>query len=308
MRRLLRPQRLVSLHQSRPLARLPRRHPLAQLTRPHRQHEPRPDAHPCTAAARLGAVLAGLCWLALLLVGPLASTAAATTGGGRATPGGAVVPGAWRWPLDGVPRVTRRFDPPDTPYGAGHRGVDLAGTPGAAVRAAGSGRVGYAGMLAGRGVVTVIHGGGLKTTYEPVRAVVHVGQQVAMGALLGRLQPGHPGCPVSACLHWGLLRGKTYLDPLSLVGAGRVRLLPLGTDSQTKSVAGSSTEPAVPHRAAATPASADPWTAERTTLTTTAVGAVAAAGVGLHRRHLRRSPTHGPRTPKAARGSPSAPG
>jgi murein DD-endopeptidase MepM/ murein hydrolase activator NlpD len=135
---------------------------------------------------------------------------------------------AWRWPLDGQPRVTRGFDPPDTPYGAGHRGVDLAGVPGEAVRAAGRGRIGFAGVLAGRGVVTVVHAGGLKTTYEPVRAVVRAGQPVVIGQLIGRLQSGHAGCPVSACLHWGLLRGSRYLDPLSLVGAGHVRLLPLG--------------------------------------------------------------------------------
>jgi len=140
---------------------------------------------------------------------------------------------AWRWPLDGYPRVTRGFDPPDTPYGAGHRGVDLAGAPGSPVRAAGAGRVGFAGVLAGRGVVTVLHPDGLKTTYEPVRAVVHVGDAVSLGAVLGRLESGHPGCPVSACLHWGLLRGTAYLDPLSLVGAGRVRLLPLGGSSRS---------------------------------------------------------------------------
>ena len=47
------------------------------------------------------------------------------------------------------------------------------------------------------------------------------------GDLLGRLEPGHPGCPVAACLHWGLRRGAVYLDPLLLVRPVRVRLLPL---------------------------------------------------------------------------------
>ncbi len=41
------------------------------------------------------------------------------------------------------------------------------------------------------------------------------------GQLLGRCRPGHHGCPVAACLHWGLLRGDTYLDPMSLLGARR---------------------------------------------------------------------------------------
>jgi hypothetical protein len=133
--------------------------------------------------------------------------------------------GPWEWPLEG--EVTRDFAPPQTRYGAGHRGVDLAAAPGAVVRAAGAGSVTYAGMLAGRGVVVVRHGA-LRTTYEPVSAEVRVGAVVAAGAPLGRLEPGHLGCPGPACLHWGLRRGEEYLDPLALVGAGAVRLLPLG--------------------------------------------------------------------------------
>ena len=52
---------------------------------------------------------------------------------------------------------------------------------------------------------------------------------MAAGAPIGLLLAGHPGCPagVSACLHWGLRRGAIYLDPLALLGLGRVRLLPL---------------------------------------------------------------------------------
>lgn len=131
----------------------------------------------------------------------------------------------WLLPLDGA-AVTRPFDPPGTPYGRGHRGVDLGGTPGMVVRAAGAGTVGYAGMLAGRGVVTVLHAGGLRTTYEPVEIGVRAGQPVAAGDPLGALAAGHAGCPVAACLHWGLLRGEVYLDPMLLLSRGPVRLLP----------------------------------------------------------------------------------
>ena len=143
---------------------------------------------------------------------------------GLPRPAGAVAPTtAWGWPLALPPAVVRGFDPPVTAYGAGHRGVDLRGAPGAPVRAAGAGRVSYAGMLAGRGVVVVVHGA-LRTTYEPVTAQVRVGQPVATGQLLGRLSPGH--CSPT-CLHWGLLRGSTYLDPLLLLRPTRVRLLPV---------------------------------------------------------------------------------
>src|SRR3954449_5146045 len=37
---------------------------------------------------------------------------------------------SWSWPLDRRPAVTRTFDAPVSPYGPGHRGVDLAGTLG----------------------------------------------------------------------------------------------------------------------------------------------------------------------------------
>lgn len=133
--------------------------------------------------------------------------------------------GSWGWPLAGAPEVVRPFAPGPTPWSPGHRGADLAGLAGEPVLAAGAGTVSYAGPLAGRGVVTVVHGD-LRTTYEPVDATVRVGDRVARGELLGRLSVGHAACPVDACLHWGLRRGETYLDPVRLVRAGPVRLLP----------------------------------------------------------------------------------
>lgn len=134
---------------------------------------------------------------------------------------------AWRWPLDGSPAVVRDFSPPPTRFAAGHRGVDLAGAEGEPVLAAGTGVVAFAGLLAGRGVVSVVHAGGRRTTYEPVLPVVQQGQQVRAGDRLGTLQAGHPGCPAAACLHWGLRLGNDhYLDPRSLLGGGQVRLLP----------------------------------------------------------------------------------
>ncbi|MCF6744952.1 M23 family metallopeptidase [Blastococcus sp. KM273128] len=134
---------------------------------------------------------------------------------------------SWSAPLPGGPVVTRPFDPPPHRYGPGHRGVDLAAPPGSPVLAAGNGVVVFAGMVAGRPVVSVDHVGGLRTTYEPVRSSVGAGRPVARGEPLGVLEPGHDGCPVAACLHWGARRGEDYLDPLALLRPPRVRLLPL---------------------------------------------------------------------------------
>ncbi|MEV4707672.1 M23 family metallopeptidase [Actinoplanes sp. NPDC049316] len=131
------------------------------------------------------------------------------------------------WPVAG-PHVTRRFDPPPQPWQAGHRGVDLEAPPGTPVRAAAAGTIVFIGRIAGRGVVSIAHPGGLRTTYEPVSAApLHIGDPVPAGEQIGTLSPGHLGCPSQACLHWGLRRGADYLDPLTLLGAGRVRLLPL---------------------------------------------------------------------------------
>ncbi|MGR7023385.1 M23 family metallopeptidase [Geodermatophilus sp. URMC 62] len=134
----------------------------------------------------------------------------------------------WVSPLGDPPTVTRPFAPPPSPYGPGHRGADLAGSPGTAVRAAGDGVVVFAGMVAGRPVVSVDHADGLRTTYEPVQPSVAAGQVVARGSPLGTLLAGHEGCPAQACLHWGLRRGETYLDPLALLRPPEVRLLPVG--------------------------------------------------------------------------------
>lgn len=163
------------------------------------------------SAARL--LLRLLASLALSLAAALLPPAAA-----RAAP-------AWVWPLPGPHVVSRPFAPGPTPYSPGHRGVDLPAAVGTTVSAAGAGRVSYAGLLAGRGVVVVVHGA-LRTTYEPVAALVSTGAAVGAGQALGTLEAGHAGCPVAACLHWGLLRGDVYLDPVSLVDPVPVRLLP----------------------------------------------------------------------------------
>ncbi|WFE36585.1 M23 family metallopeptidase [Micromonospora sp. WMMD975] len=158
--------------------------------------------------------------------GPAASASPAPDAAAPPTVAGTAA--RFRWPLPGPPRLARRFDPPPEPWLPGHRGVDLAAEPGAAVHAAGAGTVLFAGPVAGRPVVTVGHGDGLRTTYEPVRPRLAAGDRVDAGTPIGELLTRHPGCPAVACLHWGLRRGDDYLDPLSLLGLGRIRLLPLG--------------------------------------------------------------------------------
>jgi murein DD-endopeptidase MepM/ murein hydrolase activator NlpD len=159
--------------------------------------------------------------LTLVVVCALLAPAAAT-----AEP--AIPPVAlWTAPLPDDLTETRPFERPPHPYAAGHRGVDLRGSPGLPVLAAGDGVVAFAGRVAGRPLLSIDHADGLRTTYEPVDPSVGAGQHVARGSPVGTLVAGHPGCPVEACLHWGLRRGETYLDPMTLLRPPRVRLYPV---------------------------------------------------------------------------------
>ncbi|NHN54331.1 M23 family metallopeptidase [Calidifontibacter sp. DB0510] len=154
-------------------------------------------------------------WLGLLVgLGPVATPAPAH---------------GYVWPLDPQPQVVRRFEQPPARWAAGHRGVDLLGSPGQQVRSAGGGVVVWSGMLAGRGVVSVRHPNGWRTTYEPVDRRAPPGTVVTPGAAIGSLATTGGHCLPRACLHWGLLVGKdSYRDPLTLLGDQRVVLLPLG--------------------------------------------------------------------------------
>jgi murein DD-endopeptidase MepM/ murein hydrolase activator NlpD len=144
------------------------------------------------------------------------------------------------WPVEGGddsarPIVTRGWDPPPSPWAAGHRGVDVDASEGRPVRTAGDGRVSFAGQVAGRGVVSIeLSGTGhppIRITYEPVRASVRKGERVRAGEIVAHMRGGPSHCHAS-CLHWGAKRGARYLDPLSLLSGsllrgGPSRLLPV---------------------------------------------------------------------------------
>ncbi|GAA3078446.1 hypothetical protein GCM10017562_53780 [Streptomyces roseofulvus] len=133
------------------------------------------------------------------------------------------------WPVGPpAPEILRGWRPPPGPYAAGHRGVDLAAPPGAPVRAPAAGTVTFAGPVGGRGVVTLTLAGTgsppLRTTFSPVTPLVGRGARVTAGTPIAEVAAGGH-CAVS-CLHWGLLRGRVYLDPLLLTARPRSRLLP----------------------------------------------------------------------------------
>src|SRR5690625_7646389 len=79
--------------------------------------------------------------------------------------------GRWQWPTPPPHEVVHAFDAPDHPYGPGHRGIDIAATAGEQVRAVEGGTVRFAGVVAGRGVVSVLHPDGLVSTRSAERRV-----------------------------------------------------------------------------------------------------------------------------------------
>jgi murein DD-endopeptidase MepM/ murein hydrolase activator NlpD len=206
-----------------------RRRPSREYGRTVSVHRPAEPAH-FHSVARTGwpglasGPDAGAVKVFLLVVALLAVLVAAPNDARADSPAPAV------WPLSPPPTVVVRFDPPDTLWGPGHRGVDLLGFPGQTVSTAVAGTVTFAGTLAGRGVVVVGHGA-TRTTYEPVEPTVAVGTTLRAGETIGTLQSGLSHCFPRTCLHWGLLRGEEYLDPLSLLGFAPVRLLPIAVRS-----------------------------------------------------------------------------
>lgn len=180
---------------------------LLPLTAVPSSGSPAPPRSPAAAAAR--------------------SVVSSANGMGGAATGMESGAAGYRLPLAGTVAVLTRFQPPPTPYAAGHRGVDLAASSGRTVVAAGGGVVRYAGVVAGRGVVVIAHPDGISTEYEPVSSSVRAGQPVASGQRIGTLTGRHAACLPASCLHWGARRGGDYLDPLSLLRPlGVVRLVP----------------------------------------------------------------------------------
>ncbi|MFV0254360.1 MAG: M23 family metallopeptidase [Beutenbergiaceae bacterium] len=165
--------------------------------------------------------------LALAAVLALSATPQISPDELEAEPGPASGPVArvsYQEPVAGT--VVSDFDAPSVPWASGHRGVDLAAAANAPVVAAADGVVAFAGTVAGRGVVSIDHADGIRTTYEPVLAAVSAGQSVAAGQVIGTVAAQGSHCDPNSCLHWGARVGQSYLDPLSLLGSVIIRLYP----------------------------------------------------------------------------------
>ncbi len=165
-----------------------------------------------------------LCAVAMVLVSAAGQVLGLGVRPAAALPGEDGDPGRTP-PIPGA--VLRGFQVGEHDWLPGHRGVDLAGHPGQSVVAAAAGTASWIGTIAGVPMLTIQHPDGLRSTYQPVEAIVPRGAAVTAGQPVAVLVDGH--CAAQACLHLGLRDGEVYLDPLAWLGGqatGEVRLLP----------------------------------------------------------------------------------
>jgi len=128
-------------------------------------------------------------------------------------------------PIPGAIQV-KDFDLPKEVFASGHRGVDYLSTFGTPVVAAADGVITHAGVIANRSTISVTHNE-LRTTYEPVKPIVKMGDFVKQGEIIGYLQQIGSHCFPKSCLHFGLKQGKNYLNPFIANSRKYPRLLPL---------------------------------------------------------------------------------
>jgi hypothetical protein len=138
-------------------------------------------------------------------------------------------PAIWDWPTSGPQRVLRDFQAPPTPWGAGHRGLDLAAT-GPSIIAPLSGVISFSGSVVDRGVLTITGPTGDRISMEPVISELETGDWVSKGQHIASLHAGH--CE-QLCLHLGLREGDSYRSPRRELGIERrAVLLPFDTHAR----------------------------------------------------------------------------
>lgn len=134
--------------------------------------------------------------------------------------------GTWRWPMSSTPIVVHDFRPPAKRWLRGHRGVDLTVGLSGEIRAPEGGRVSHVGTVVDRKTITLDHGRGLRSSFEPVASELRKGDRVRKGEVIGVLSArDHCRVTLRACVHWGVRLGDEYVHPLPFVGAQRPSVL-----------------------------------------------------------------------------------
>jgi murein DD-endopeptidase MepM/ murein hydrolase activator NlpD len=124
----------------------------------------------------------------------------------------------WRPPVSAT--IADPFRQPACRWCPGNRGIEYATSAGETVRAVASGRVEFAGRVAGRWYVVVGHADGLRVTYGHLtRTRLAAGDVIVVGQVLGE---------TAGAFHFGVRQGDVYIDPAPMIGrlVGVVRLVP----------------------------------------------------------------------------------
>jgi len=121
--------------------------------------------------------------------------------------------GGWVWPAAGP--VTSNFG---QRWGRAHEGIDIGAPTGAAIVAARSGTVAFAGAQGGYGnLVLIDHGDGIVTAYaHQSRILVSAGQSVGAGGQIGAV--GSTGNSTGPHLHFEVRVGGAARDPMGYLG------------------------------------------------------------------------------------------
>ena len=116
--------------------------------------------------------------------------------------------------------VVDPFREPECRWCPGNRGIEYGTARGRPVTAVATGRVTFAGSIAGTVYVVVRHGDGLRVTYgDLLSQSSDVGDLVVRGATLGQ---------AGGNFHFGVRTGERYVDPAPYLGqlVRRPRLIP----------------------------------------------------------------------------------
>lgn len=136
----------------------------------------------------------------------------------------------WTHPVEG--EVVGEFAAPEAPWASGHRGVDLAAPAEGEIRSPADGVVSFSGVVVNREVLSIDHGAGYVSSFEPVESELEAGDEVSAGdvvASLSTYDDGTTHCTDQPCLHWGVRHHGEYINPLLLLGELEPSvLLPLG--------------------------------------------------------------------------------
>ena len=124
--------------------------------------------------------------------------------------------GSFSWPTSG--RLTSTFGGRRSPGGIGstnHKGIDIAGSRGQAIKASDGGTVTYAGWMSGYGYLVIIdHGNGYQTYYgHNSKLLVSVGTKVYKGQQIAKM--GSTGNSTGNHCHFEIRKYGTSVNPLN---------------------------------------------------------------------------------------------